>query len=306
MFTAAVLMSTYNGENYLREQIDSILNQEAADIRLFVRDDGSADKTIEMIEDCMKRQENITLFKGRNIGVGNSFMDLLYQAGDEFDYYAFADQDDIWLPFKLRKAVEKIGQQDRPILYASNQILADKELNRIGLRYTQAPDTGYTQIMCQNKITGCTMVWNRALQRLLSDPKRRPSKELLAGRIHDVWVAMAASVAGGIIYDQNGYILYRQHENNVVGIRKANVMMQWIDKMRHPEQRNGRSLLCKEIVSKYADVIPSKEIITKLNEFAYYSDNVKSKIKLLRDNTVINCTGETRIGFMMKVLFNFF
>ena len=85
MFTIAVLMSTYNGETYLNEQIESILNQKAADIRLFVRDDGSVDHTVGIIESFMKRHKNITLFKGGNIGVGNSFMNLLYQAGDEFD-----------------------------------------------------------------------------------------------------------------------------------------------------------------------------------------------------------------------------
>lgn len=306
MFTIAVLMSTYNGETYLNEQIESILNQKAADIRLFVRDDGSVDHTVGIIESFMKRHKNITLFKGGNIGVGNSFMNLLYQAGDEFDYYAFADQDDIWFPLKISKAVEKIGRRDRPVLYASNQILADKELNRIGLRYKQAPDTSYTQIMCQNKIAGCTMVWNKALQRILYEPKRRPEKDLLKGRIHDVWVAMVASVTGEIVYDENGYILYRQHGNNVVGVRKANVLMQWIEKMKNPEQRNGRSLLCKEIMSKCADLIASEEIISEVREFAYYSDHVTYKINLMKNNTVIHYSGETRLGFKMKVLFNFF
>ena len=191
-------------------------------------------------------------------------------------------------------------------MYASNQILADKELNRIGLRYKLAPDTSYTQIMCQNKIAGCTMVWNKALQRILFEPKRRPEKDLLKGRIHDVWVAMVASVTGEIVYDENGYILYRQHGNNVVGVRKANVLMQWIEKMKNPEQRNGRSLLCKEIMSKCADLIASEEIISKVREFAYYSDHVTYKINLMKNNTVIHYSGETRLGFKMKVLFNFF
>ena len=70
------------------------------------------DHTVGIIESFMKRHKNITLFKGGNIGVGNSFMNLLYQAGDEFDYYAFADQDDIWFPLKISKAVEKIGRRD--------------------------------------------------------------------------------------------------------------------------------------------------------------------------------------------------
>lgn len=306
MFTVAVLMSTYNGEKYLKEQIDSILKQEAVNIHLFVRDDGSNDKTIEIIKNYMKKQGNITFLKGKNVGVGNSFMNLLYQAGNRFDYYAFSDQDDVWFPFKINMAIEKIGQQNRPILYTSNQILVDKKLNKIGLRYKQKPDVSYTQIICQNKLTGCTMVWNKALQMFLFDPKRRPTKELLANRIHDVWVAMVASVIGKIIYDKNGYILYRQHENNVVGIRKTNIIIQWINKIKNPNQRNGRSMLCKEIVLKYTDLIISKETLIKIKEFAYYTDNLKFKVNLLKDNSVINYSGETPMGFKLKILFNLF
>lgn len=91
-----VLMSTYNGEKYLKEQIDSILNQVKVEVFLMIRDDGSSDNTIAILKEYERQNRNIKIIKGKNIGVGNSFMQLLYNSA-EAEYYAFADQDDVWV-----------------------------------------------------------------------------------------------------------------------------------------------------------------------------------------------------------------
>ena len=101
MDKVAILMSTYNGEKYLDEQIGSILAQEGVDVTLYIRDDGSSDRTAEIIKYYCKRYHNVSFTQGENLGVGNSFMQLVYDAKDVYDYYAFADQDDIWLRDKL-------------------------------------------------------------------------------------------------------------------------------------------------------------------------------------------------------------
>ena len=188
MHKVAVMVSTYNGERFLREQIDCILAQTGVDIHLYIRDDGSSDSTISIINEYVAGHENVTLFQGQNLGVGSSFMDLVYRVPNDYDFYAFADQDDNWLESKMRKGAEALVNEEGPALYCSNQILVDKDKNRLGLRHKEALDCSWMQIMCDNKISGCTMVWNRKLQELLSDPKRRPSPQLLAIRIHDVWV----------------------------------------------------------------------------------------------------------------------
>lgn len=304
VYSIAVLMSTYNGVNFIREQIESILNQELVDIQLFIRDDGSRDKTTDIIQEYIEKHKNITLFKGENVGVGNSFMNLLYLVGNKFDYYAFADQDDVWLPCKMCKAIDKIHLWTQPILYASNQIIVDEKLNMVGLRYEQKPDISFIQIICRNTIAGCTMLWNNAFQCILMEPKRRPSSLLLKKRMHDVWVAMVASIAGNIIYDTNGYILYRQHKSNFVGVKKRNVIFQWVDKIKHSEYRCGRSHLCKEVIFKFSDLISSEEIYKEIDKFANYKTRFKSKIKLLQDHSIVKYSDETRIGFIIKVLFN--
>ncbi len=307
MNRVAVLMSTYNGVKYLKEQMDSILTQEGVDVTLFIRDDGSSDGTIDILKEYVETYKNIILNVGDNLGVGNSFMQLVYDCPDDYDYYAFADQDDIWLGEKLKKAVSKIGEETQPVLYCSNQILVDKDLKTIGMRYSGALSTSYMQILFGNKFAGCTMVWNRPLQKILSDEKRRPSMMLLRNRIHDVWVAMVASVVGLIIYDEDSCILYRQHENNVVGVKKENITKEWRKKILQKELRNGRSKLASEIYSKFLDImIDDKEMRDNLELCATYKDTWKKKIKLLKNKELRNCSTNNELLYNIKILLNLF
>ena len=303
MCKVAVLMSTYNGEKYLKEQVDSILSQKDVEIMLYVRDDGSSDSTIEIVKEYQKHNDNIVLYIGKNVGVGNSFMQLVYDAGNKFDYYAFADQDDVWLPDKLTTAVRTIEEIKKPCLYASNQLIVDQELKKIGMRFFEHPNISSKQIMCKNKLTGCTMVWNTELQRFLCKDKYHPSSSLLECRIHDVWVAMVASVVGVIIFDEKSYILYRQHENNVIGVKKTNIFVNWINKINYTIQRNGRSRICAEILEKYGENMEGK-IIDELKPYAYYRNNSIYKYNLLKDKTMRKISGESFVGFSIKVLFN--
>lgn len=301
-----VAMSTYNGELYIQEQIDSILEQKNVKVDLFVRDDDSKDKTLEILKTYAKKRNNIHFIKGENLGVGNSFMELLYSIGCQYDYYAFADQDDVWLPDKLNQGIAKIKGSNTPLLYVSNQILVDKDLNRLKMRFEVPPGISYKQILCQNQVSGCTMIWNKELQKLLIGGNRRPSKGLLKNRIHDVWVAMVASVAGKIIYDANSYILYRQHENNVVGVKKNSIIKQWMKKLKDDSQRNGRSKLCKEIYEKFGDIMFDEECKRKLDIYGNYRNEWHKKIELFQDSDLTNYTGESEFGLKMKILLNLF
>ncbi len=174
--SVAVLMSTYDGQRFLKEQIDSVLIQQNVCLTLFVRDDGSNDDTLQIIKSYGER---VVFLRGTNVGVGNSFMTVLQAAGQDFDYYAFCDQDDIWLPDKLYKGISSICLYDEPACYCSNQILVDSEGNKIRNHYIEQIDTGYMQILNDNQVYGCTMLWNKELQRILIDELRLPSSEVL-------------------------------------------------------------------------------------------------------------------------------
>ena len=168
-----VLMSTYNGEGFLREQLDSIINQQSVNVKLRVRDDGSTDNTIDTL---LEYADKIDLTRGRNMGVGNSFMQLVYSAGFDSDYYAFSDQDDIWMSNKLAAAINKLDGVKGPALYASNQLLVDAGGQEMSIRYESNPGSGWEQTIRHNYMCGCTMVWNKEFQRLICEEKRRPSE----------------------------------------------------------------------------------------------------------------------------------
>ena len=115
-----ILMSTYNGEKYIRKQLDSIMNQEIP-VSLYIRDDGSSDKTVDIIKEYESRYDNISHTEGKNIGVVKSFFELFKEASDDADYIALADQDDIWFTDKVRRAVKALlkNKHDKPLLYLS-------------------------------------------------------------------------------------------------------------------------------------------------------------------------------------------
>lgn len=303
MYNVAVLMSTYNGERFLKEQVDSVLKQEQVNVKLYVRDDNSQDKTKQILNQYGNR---IEVFYGENLGVGNSFMDILYKSGLQYDYYAFCDQDDIWMPRKTIAAINKLKKLEGPGLYCSNQKLVDKDMNMLEMRHKKILDVSYMQILCNNQISGCTMVWNRNLQKILLTQNTRPSSELLNKRIHDVWVSMVASVKGMIIYDRDSFIYYRQHENNVVGAKiqtKKEIFKEQIKKLFGQKPKNGRSALAKEIVSLFPEVGEKYPLL----EICAYPNKIRNKRKLIfARNEIISHTGESSLTFIFKVLFGFF
>lgn len=305
-YSVAVLLSFYNGKKYICEQIESILNQENVNITLYIRDDGSSDvESVKLLEKYISTN-NVIVFNEKNVGVGESFIRLLSLCDNKHDYYCFADQDDIWLPQKIISAIRKISFEIGPCLYTSNQIVVDSNLNNSYLRYENILDTSFLQILCQNKFAGCTMVWNKSLHLIIANKDNLPSKQLLKNRIHDVWVAMVASCLGKIVYDDSGYILYRQHSNNVVGVKQNNQLILKLKKIFNKSDRNGRSLLAKEVVNNFYDIIKEEKVKEKLLVYAYYSKSFKYKKKLLKDKEIIKYSNERPFEFKLKVLFNLF
>jgi glycosyltransferase involved in cell wall biosynthesis len=211
--TVQVLMSTYNGTDYLREQIDSILAQDHPHVRLLVRDDGSSDGTVSVLREHETEHENVDVITGENLGVTDSFFRLLERAGDA-DYYAFSDQDDVWKKDKLSRAVASLEREQRsgeePFLYFSRLEFVDENLNHLGYS-PKVNVTGFRNALIQNQSIGCTSVINAAARRLLVQDL--PDEALM----HDWWVYAVVSAFGRVVHDPTPTILYRQHSSNVVG-----------------------------------------------------------------------------------------
>lgn len=207
-------MSTYNGEKYLKEQIESILKQEGEfELDLWVRDDGSTDRTRYILDEYAQKG-NLRWYAGKNVGSAQSFMKLVMNC-KEYDYYAFADQDDVWNPDKLDQGIKKIENCKNATLYFSNARLVDAELNDIGRNvYKKIPRTDFYTLSCAGGILGCTIIINDELVKLLRN-KIVPNEIIM----HDFYIALVCKSMGGkILYEDKVTMKYRQHGNNVVGV----------------------------------------------------------------------------------------
>lgn len=275
MITVCVLLSTYNGEKYLEEQLNSLIKQENVDTTILVRDDGSSDNTTRILD---KWQDNGLLkwYSGKNMGYAMSFMDLVKEAGT-YDYYAFCDQDDIWLPGKLAAAVECLSKQQYPIkLYCSN-LYYYKNGENFGLIKKHTPKFNIHTSLVQNIAAGCTMVFNYELKKLLS---RDIPQYLIA---HDFWVYQTAMIFGNVFYDDRSYIYYRQHSNNQIGAKTSTyeIWKRRINKF-FSKKADGRALQAKELLRCFSHNI-NDEAIKSIAIVANYKHNIFSRIKLLLD-----------------------
>jgi glycosyltransferase involved in cell wall biosynthesis len=223
-----ILLATYNGEKYLAEQIDSILLQTCKDWKLIIRDDGSGDNTVGIINDYLSRcPERIELIKDDlgNIGPAQNFSRLLENSKSE--YIMFCDQDDVWLPEKIELTLNKMKEaenlcHDTPLLIHTDLTIVDADLMEIAdslWAYCKInPDTGrdLSKIIYRNIATGCTIMMNRHAKRLIS-----PIPEY-AG-LHDWWAAMNVSKYGKIFNIPRATVLYRQHSQQVIGAKKESM-----------------------------------------------------------------------------------
>jgi len=209
-----VLLSTYNGEKYLRKQIDSILGQKDCLVELLVRDDGSSDDTIMILEEYKERNQ-LDWYTGVNLGAGKSFYDLILKASASI-YYAFADQDDIWDEDKLCTAVQSLkAYESEPALYYSNARITDQNGNLIGKNtYKVEQRINFEGFVCSGGALGCTIVFNSKLRDLTLNGGM-PKKMIM----HDDYLtALTLCMNGKVVYDHAPHMSYRQHDNNVVGI----------------------------------------------------------------------------------------
>lgn len=164
-----VVMSTYNGEKYLKEQIDSILSQEGVDVRLYIRDDGSSDRTTDILA-SYQEHKNVKIEKGNNLGFAKSFLTALDEC-DEADYYAFSDQDDVWEKDKLSTAIEILEEesQSTPLLYCSALQRVDENLNPLHVQSYHGLRINLPSMLTRGRLAGCTFVFNNTLRNLVKN-----------------------------------------------------------------------------------------------------------------------------------------
>ena len=300
MYSVNVLMSTYNGQQYLREQIDSLLMQKGVKVQIIVRDDGSTDDTKKILDEYQSKGQ-LTWYTGENLRTAKSFMDIVRKVSDA-PYYAFCDQDDVWKPEKLKRAIEKIREiekDDLPVLYNSDYQLVDAQLNPLP-ESNHKSTTTFNAAILSSCTTGCTVVFNKALQKYLSEytPKYQA--------MHDSWACRVCLAVGGkVIFDENyKSLLYRQHGNNVLGDhRTLGTRLKLIFK-RISTKECSASRQAQEILDGYRQYM-SEENIQIAEKVANYRKSIRNRFSLLFSKKIITPYRKYNRGIKVAILLGY-
>ena len=232
----AILMATYNGEDYLEEQLESLLSQTCQDFVIYISDDHSTDSTCKIIENYQKQYPSKIFFFQNNSqhhGAKHNFIQLMIQHKEE--YVMLCDQDDVWKPQKIEITMQKMHQLEEkygknpPILVHTDLEVVNQSLQTISPSFKEAMNADYSrtqlrQIIIQNTLTGCTALYNRALANLLI---AEPPYMIM----HDWWLILVASGFGVVDHVDEKTILYRQHGKNAIGAKDVRTLRYMIHKL---------------------------------------------------------------------------
>lgn len=231
-----ILLACYNGEDYIREQLDSILNQSYQNWNLIIRDDGSSDKTLKVVNEYVERYPEKIQLMNSTFPSGSSKLNFFFLMQEaKQPYVMFCDQDDIWLSNKIEKTLDKMIETEKnnfnlPILIHSDLEVVDEKGDSLAssLYQYQSIDVGYfnriERLLVQNMVTGCTMMINRPLMKLI---KSMPEQAIM----HDWWIALHAISFGEIVYIDEPMVRYRQHARNEVGAKDTKSFSYWIKQL---------------------------------------------------------------------------
>lgn len=296
----AIFMSTYNGEKYINQQLESIFNQNVcANIELYIRDDGSTDRTIDIIRKW-KEQFNITLFIKNNVGPAQSFWELFSMKDIKADFYAFADQDDLWDSNKLQIGINSLKNEKIEALWCSNCRIIDQngkvlndEMNK------NTPDFNIiSQFVC-GTTQGCAMLFNDQLRNYILSKKTNKIP------MHDFVIMTYAIAKGKVIYEKCPTFGYRVHNNNVVAKEGKNVLKHAIDSLNRwfsKEHKNELSLYAEEFLinnEEYLDNLTRQY----LNGLISSKGSMISRIKIVFNVNTRSQNKKAERSFKIRMLF---
>jgi len=261
----AIILSTFNGEKYIDEQMKSLVNQTYKDIEIFIHDDGSKDSTVEVLKSYVVRYSNIHLIEGKTgDGYPACFINLLKKV-EGFSYYAFSDQDDVWKPTKIENAVNHLSLQDSeiPILYYTAVEYCDASLNfirssRFAEGKKQIERLSLQTLLFGGEAMGMTYVFNGLAREALINTDEKCT-------FKDWFLKVYCATCGNVYFNPNPSALYRRHEKAVTNAT-------------NPSPKLGRYL------GQF------KEIFINTNGF----ENQKKIIRYINDNFRVNILAENR------------
>lgn len=291
----AVLMSTYNGEAYLNEQLESLANQTVADkMTVYIRDDGSSDRTLEIIASWKERMD-LVLLQGGNLGPANSFWALIKEASIQADYYAFCDQDDIWDADKLEISINHL--QEGAMLYICNCRLVDAQGKLLEERYRQTdPEISLARLFISGVAQGCAMTFTNSLRSLVAE------SAVSSIPMHDIIVMLYAYCCGNIYWDSTPRFSYRVHGSNVVAKSNKSLLQKIKTTQRNWKNgsRNSMTIVAAEMLQNLQTLTDEdKKYLTLASRCR---KSLMSKIKLLRYKTEQPIPEKLYRSFCIRVL----
>lgn len=201
-----VMVSTYNGEKYIKEQLDSIINQSYKNIDIYVRDDGSKDNTLNILKEYSKQKKIILLESNKNLGYPEAFYEIMRNV-KKSDYYAFSDQDDVWYEDKIEKGVKALEESDstKPALFFANYDVCDMDLNHIRTSVGPKKAPGFRYSLFSSIGLGFTFILNHEALKLIS--LNRSKKTVTK----DVWIGMLCTAFGKAYFDKTPCANHRRN-----------------------------------------------------------------------------------------------
>ncbi|MBG9791216.1 rhamnosyltransferase WsfF [Paenibacillus dendritiformis] len=254
-----ILVSTYNGEKYLAEQLDSLLQQTHSHFFITIRDDGSSDRTTAIIREYVSHYPHkIEAFYEKNVGVIASFFNLLTNhVHKDTDYVCFCDQDDVWMPDKLERGIHALGgdTSDMPMMHITSTQMVNDMLQPLNY-WPPAPRKGpsFFNALIENIAVGATMMINRPALGMMQRHVPHSGHIIM----HDWWAYLVMSAFGKVIYDEKPSIYYRQHQRNVVGGQSGLIetfKKKWKNYQKHCEAKIYWTQ-AKEFERCWGDLLP--------------------------------------------------
>lgn len=292
-----VVMATYNGEKYLSEQLESIFSQKDITAEILVRDDGSRDSTQRLLDEYQNAGK-LQWYTGEHLNVAKGYFDLMKKAAKrEFDYVAFADQDDVWDSDKLYVATQKLDSvnYDVPALYYCGQRLVDGNLSYICDHELNDKRTLTTRFILSD-FAGCTGVFNRAL--LNAVVEYEPRYMLM----HDTWILKVCLCLGGKVFvDSKPHMSYRQHGGNTVGLGRS--LPAYLKQVNQYLNEYHVEAQMRELLNGYSD-----RMVTEYKDLAelvcMYRKSFRSKKKLLNKKYIDFYNRGLNLTYDLKVVLN--
>jgi glycosyltransferase involved in cell wall biosynthesis len=298
----AILMCTYNGAQYLEAQLASVLRQTHTDWSLWVSDDGSTDETLVILEKFFRRlKQPFFLVQGHCRGAAGNFVSLIQRENIEADYFSFCDQDDVWPPDKLERALKWHDglSAEVPNLYGGRTRLVDSDSNVIGYSPLFSRKPSFSNALVQSVMGGNTMLMNRAARALwLKTPR---DADIVS---HDWWSYILVSGASGNVHYATVPVLdYRQHDANVFGANtgwRARLIRLWM--LANGNFREWTDKLTGVLEKIQNDVLTpeNREVFQDFQQV--HSDRVLARLKGARKSAVHRQTGAENLGLWLAVL----